>query len=66
MVDWFSFYKSAQLLTEDAKTTLRMFTEEQWCGQIPYSVKLSTLKMTVEQSYAMWLNWVETGEWNHV
>lgn len=66
MNDWFTGYTSECLLSEGAKITLRMFTEEEWCQQIPYSVKLNTLKLTVAQSYDMWFNYLNTGYWEYV
>lgn len=61
---WYMRYNSGRsLVSKDAKITLSMFTEDTWDQQICMNVKLSSMKLTLEQSYMLWSHWVNTGVW---
>ena len=61
---WYMKYNSGRsLVSKDAKITLQMFTENEWDEQVPIDVKLSSMKLTLEQSYMLWSHWINTGVW---
>lgn len=60
---WYMKYQSSNSLSEEDKSLLSQFTEEEFCDMIPHEAKISLDKLYLYECVLGYKEYLKTGEW---